>query len=934
MKKSFITVALALFVSFFITFTFACSTTVEEPAPEEAKTEQQEEKKTEPPASNGGSSGGTSQGGGSNPAGGQNGGGQTPLTPESGTPPQTPPQTPETPQPPAPVVYYTITFMSNWETTVPELNSARLAENTVITIPGYGSYRAGFVFTGWNTSADGTGTGYAVGSTIRLTGNLTLYAQWLSTIVPTYSVEINEVEHGTVAVSQSVAEAGTQISITVTPNELYAFNTINITAANETVITPVVDPENANQYTFTMPEQNVTLSVTFVYIAHSITVAAVENGTVTVNKTVAVAGSEISVTVTPNEFYALSAINITAANGTVITSVVDSENANQYTFTMPEQNVTLSVTFVYIAHSITVSSVENGTVTVNKTAAVAGSEISVTLAPNSEYMLNSISVTSGNGNAITTTVNTSNSNLYTFTMPDENVTVMVSYKLTPYTVTFVTDCSVQVPPQTVERNAKATAVTMSNNSECEGFLGWYTDQTCTNQFDLSETDITDNIFLYAKWEKFKVTNENIANRIASLRYSCWIVASGFFDNLGIREINAALKQLYTNNENIKVSLDCLEANIGELEDASVASNCFYGCNNLKEIKLPPTLLTIGKKSFYECTSLERVVISEGTLEIKDYVFSKCSVLTEVVIPSGITEIAGGAFMNCGSLTNLVIPSVVTKIGENAFYGCKSFTSITIPSGVTEIAGGAFMNCESLTNLEIPSGVTKIGENAFFGCKALTSITIPSGVTKIGKYAFFGCEALTSIMIPNGITEIADWTFAFCESLADITIPSGVTKIGSNAFESCAFTSFTIPSGVTEFGYGVFTGCNFTSFTIPDFMTEIPEGMFILCGKLQSITIHDRVTKIGANAFNKCSALKSVTIPSSILEIGKMAFYSADVLNFYLEQGSVWQLKNDNGVVVETVTVTENNVSEVRRKLNNFSTDGHYGDYKYTWCKVE
>lgn len=659
MKKSFITVALALFVSFFITFTFACSTTVEEPAPEEAKTEQQEEKKTEPPASNGGSSGGTSQGGGSNPAGGSDGGDQTQQTPESGTPPQTPPQTPETPQPPAPVVYYTITFMSNWETTVPELNSARLAENTVITIPGYGSYRAGFVFTGWNTSADGTGTGYAVGSTIRLTGNLTLYAQWLSTIVPTYSVEINEVEHGTVAVSQSVAEAGTQISITVTPNELYAFNTINITAANGTVITPVVDSENANQYTFTMPEQNVTLSVTFVYIAHSITVAAVENGTVTVNKT----------------------------------------------------------------------------------AAVAGSEISVTLAPNSEYMLNSISVTSGNGNAITTTVNTSNSNLYTFTMPDENVTVMVSYKLTPYTVTFVTDCSVQVPLQTVERNAKATAVTMSNNSECEGFLGWYTDQTCTNQFDLSETDITDNIFLYAKWEKFKVTNENIANRIASLRYSCWIVASGFFDNLGIREINAALKQLYTNNENIKVSLDCLEANIVELEDASVASNCFYGCNNLKEIKLPPTLLTIGKKSFYECTSLERVVISEGTLEIKDFVFSKCSVLTEVVIPSGITEIANGIFSSCECLTNVTIPVGVTKISSYAFYGCKALTSITIPSGVTEIAGSAFKNCESLTNLVIPSGVTKIGESAFHGCKSLTSITIPSGVTKIGSNAFYHCDKL-------------------------------------------------------------------------------------------------------------------------------------------------------------------------------------------------
>lgn len=39
--------------------------------------------------------------------------------------------------------------------------------------------RDGYAFKGWNTAADGTGTDYAAGGYIRMTSNLTLYAQWV-----------------------------------------------------------------------------------------------------------------------------------------------------------------------------------------------------------------------------------------------------------------------------------------------------------------------------------------------------------------------------------------------------------------------------------------------------------------------------------------------------------------------------------------------------------------------------------------------------------------------------------------------------------------------------------------------------------------------------------------------------------------------------------
>ena len=47
-----------------------------------------------------------------------------------------------------------------------------------VIIPASTFTREGYYFAGWNTKADGTGTSYKVGEGIKLTENLTLYAQW------------------------------------------------------------------------------------------------------------------------------------------------------------------------------------------------------------------------------------------------------------------------------------------------------------------------------------------------------------------------------------------------------------------------------------------------------------------------------------------------------------------------------------------------------------------------------------------------------------------------------------------------------------------------------------------------------------------------------------------------------------------------------------
>ena len=56
-----------------------------------------------------------------------------------------------------------------------------------LTLQTNGYARSGWAFTGWNTAADGSGTGYAAGGTYSANAAVTLYAQWVQTNLPVYA---------------------------------------------------------------------------------------------------------------------------------------------------------------------------------------------------------------------------------------------------------------------------------------------------------------------------------------------------------------------------------------------------------------------------------------------------------------------------------------------------------------------------------------------------------------------------------------------------------------------------------------------------------------------------------------------------------------------------------------------------------------------------
>ena len=179
-------------------------------------------------------------------------------------------------------------------------------------------------------------------------------------------------------------------------------------------------------------------------------------------------------------------------------------------------------------------------------------------------------------------------------------------------------------------------------------------------------------------------------------------------------------------------------------DITTINGAFENCSNLKTIKLPDSVTSIGEHAFSDCTSLKSVTIPDSVISIGDWAFLGCTKLTSVTIPDGVTSIGEHAFGRCDSLTRVTIGNSVTSIGGSAFSDCYSLTSVTIGNSVTSIGNFAFSRCTKLTSVTIGNGVTSIGYDAFRLCTSLISVTIPNSVTSIGERAFGDCYSLTSV----------------------------------------------------------------------------------------------------------------------------------------------------------------------------------------------
>lgn len=258
----------------------------------------------------------------------------------------------------------------------------------------------------WSKTGNNWNLNYFNASTKQVTANLTAGQTYEFKIVSTYD-------------SSNHIWYGANKNYTASDSEYY-FNKSNNT--NATIKASVT-----GTYTFTLKREDqndgaVAIAVTYPATAKTYTIskASTSNGSFTVSKTTATAGTRIDITAKPNRGYQVNSVSVTGG------AAVSGSGDNRY-FTMPSQNVTVSVTFkTATAYNITAQVTQGsgsitltltsggttvGAVTTSGTAvstitAYYGETLKVTASAASGYKLNSLTrggtpISSGNDSTVT-----------------------------------------------------------------------------------------------------------------------------------------------------------------------------------------------------------------------------------------------------------------------------------------------------------------------------------------------------------------------------------------------------------------------------------------------------------------------------------------------------------------------------------------------------
>ena len=197
----------------------------------------------------------------------------------------------------------------------------------------------------------------------------------------TYQVTITQVEHAHVEADKTQAEVGETITFTITTDEDYHVSSFKVNGSDVTI--------TGNKATATMVENGLTVTIAVEANTHDVTIHSSENGTVVADKTTAIVGDKVTFTITPNDDFELDTFKVNGEAKEVTN--------NTYEATMVKEGLTVDATFKAIKHAVTINKNDGGTVTADKTEAVTGEDVTLTVTPDTGYHLSALYV---NGNSV------------------------------------------------------------------------------------------------------------------------------------------------------------------------------------------------------------------------------------------------------------------------------------------------------------------------------------------------------------------------------------------------------------------------------------------------------------------------------------------------------------------------------------------------------
>lgn len=298
----------------------------------------------------------------------------------------------------------------------------------------------------------------------------------------TYAVNVAPLTNGEITASAKEAAEKETVTLTAKPATGYALKagSVKVTYKDadntDKTVEVKADTEKANTYTFAMPAYPVNVSAEFVK-EYKVTAAPADNGTVTVDPTAAVEGTEVTVTVKAADNYQLKADSPTYSykSGDETKTQKLAVTEGKATFKMPAADVTVDAKFEAIpakTYGIT-SDVTNGTAKLSVETAAVGDTVEVTFTANGEnYKLEESSVRyEKKDDTSTAKALTLTDDKYSFTMPDYDVVVKAVFAKTTHTVTCnVTNGTATVDPTGEIEEGTSVTVTFKPDEDKANYV--------------------------------------------------------------------------------------------------------------------------------------------------------------------------------------------------------------------------------------------------------------------------------------------------------------------------------------------------------------------------------------------------------------------------------------------------------------------------------
>lgn len=209
----------------------------------------------------------------------------------------------------------------------------------------------------------------------------------------------------------------------------------------------------------------------------------------------------------------------------------------------------------------------------------------------------------------------------------------------------------------------------------------------------------------------------------------------------------------------------------------IKDDAFNSMNTLKSLVIDggaPNLNELGERSFSGCSNIEELDLSNSKLtSIPEGAFAYCKNLKTIKLPSTITSIGDEAFYNCQSLTNIegLDKCNLKSIGSAAFSNCKALENLDFSqSTFTNVPSKAFNGCSALAKITLPNTLTTIGGYAFYACYGIPQLDLSNtALTTLENYALYQMRETTKFSLPDSISSIG--THAFSVSTSNGAVPT-------------------------------------------------------------------------------------------------------------------------------------------------------------------